>query len=180
MNTRLAVSMILVGAMAFSMTGCKGLFGKGKKSGDGVSDVGMGADGLNGMGGMGGAGSGGTRLGEGGQIVDAQLTAVQFAFDSALVDETERSKAEAAASYLKANAGTFVTLEGHCDEQGSAEYNMSLGERRAQAVRAYLMNLGIDSTRIQTKSFGFEKPKDPGHDETAWSVNRRVEFVVMK
>jgi peptidoglycan-associated lipoprotein len=178
MNTRLAVSMILVGAMAFSMTGCKGLFGKGKKSGDGVSDVGMNG-GVDGMGGMGGAG-GGTRIGESGQIVDAQLSAVQFAFDSALVDETERAKAEAAASYLKANSGTFVTLEGHCDEQGSAEYNMSLGERRAQAVRTYLMNLGIDSTRIQTKSFGFEKPKDPGHDEKAWSVNRRVEFVVMK
>jgi peptidoglycan-associated lipoprotein len=166
--------MILVSAMAVSMTGCKGLFGKKKGANDGISDVSLTdptlLDGQN-----------GTRIGEGsGQIVDAQLSAIQFAFDSALVDETERAKAEAAASYLKANAGTFVTLEGHCDEQGSAEYNMSLGERRAQAVRTYLMNLGIDSTRIQTKSFGFEKPKDPGHDEKAWSINRRVEFVVMK
>jgi peptidoglycan-associated lipoprotein len=175
MNTRLAVSLILVGAMAVSMTGCKGVFGKRNKTDSGVSD-------LSGMTGVGGLDmQNATRLGEGGgQIVDAQLSAVQFAFDSALVDETERAKAEAAASYLKANAGTFVTIEGHCDEQGSAEYNMSLGERRAQAVRTYLMNLGIDSTRIQTKSFGFEKPKDPGHDEKAWSVNRRAEFVVMK
>lgn len=176
MNIRFAVSMILVGAMAVSMTGCKGLFGKKNKAGDGVSD-------LNGMSNAGGldAMNGGTRIGDGaGTVVDAQLSAIQFAFDSALVDDTERAKAEAAASYLKANAGTFVTLEGHCDEQGSAEYNMSLGERRAQAVRTYLMNLGIDSTRIQTKSFGKEKPKDPGHDENAWSVNRRVEFVVMK
>jgi len=167
--------MILVSAMAVSMTGCKGLFGKKNKTGDtGVTDVGMTGTGVDAGGGS------GTRIGEGGQVVDAQLSAVQFAFDSALVAETERAKAEAAASYLKANAGTFVTLEGHCDEQGSAEYNMSLGERRAQAVRAYLMNLGIDTTRIQTKSFGKEKPKDPGHDEKAWSVNRRVEFVVMK
>lgn len=178
MNTRFAVSMILVGAMAISMTGCKGLFGgKKNKAGDGVTDV----SGMMGPGGLDAMNGGGTRLGEGaGTIVDAQLSAVQFAFDSALVDETERAKVEAAANYLKGNAGTFVTLEGHCDEQGSAEYNMSLGERRAQAVRTYLMNLGIDSTRIQTKSFGFEKPKDPGHDEKAWAVNRRVEFVVMK
>lgn len=175
MNTRFAVSMILVGAMAFSMTGCKGLFGK-KKSSEGLTDV----SGMTGQGGL-DVQNGGTRIGEGvGQVVNAQLSAVQFAFDSALVDDTERAKTEAAASYLKANAGTFVTLEGHCDERGSAEYNMSLGERRAQAVRTYLMNLGIDSTRIQTKSFGFEKPKDPGHDEKAWAINRRVEFVVMK
>ncbi len=174
MNTRFVVSMLLVGAMAVSMTGCKGLFGKkGAKSGDGSSDVGS-TTGLDNT-------YTGTRIGDGtGQVIDAQLSAIQFAFDSALVDETERAKAEAAASYLKGNAGTFVTLEGNCDEQGSAEYNMSLGERRAQAVRTYLMNLGIDSTRIQTKSFGKEKPKDPGHDEKAWSVNRRVEFVVMK
>ena len=174
MNTRFAVSMILVGAMAFSMTGCKGLFGKRKAAND-VSDI----SGMSGVGGLDMQNA--TRLGEGGgQVIDAQLSAVQFAFDSALVDETERAKVEAAASYLKANAGTFVTVEGHCDEQGSAEYNMSLGERRAQAVRTYLMNLGIDSTRIQTKSFGLEKPKDPGHDEKAWSTNRRAEFVVMK
>lgn len=174
MNTRLVVSMILVSAMAVSMTGCKGLFGKKKGAGDGISDVNVTDQALL-------DGQNANRIGSGtGQIIDAQLSAVQFAFDSALVDETERAKAEAAASYLKANAGTFVTLEGNCDEQGSAEYNMSLGERRAQAVRTYLMNLGIDSTRIQTKSFGKEKPKDPGHDEKAWSVNRRVEFVVMK
>ncbi len=174
MNTRFVVSMVLASVMAVSMTGCKGLFKKKNQNDTGVTDAGM-------VGvGTGTDVGGGTRIGEGGQVVDAQLSAVQFAFDSALVDETERAKTEAAASYLKANAGTFVTLEGHCDEQGSAEYNMSLGERRAQAVRTYLMNLGIDSTRIQTKSFGKEKPKDPGHDEKAWSVNRRVEFVVMK
>jgi len=161
--------------MAVSMTGCKGLFGKKKAPDAGVTDVGMTGTGT----GL-DANTSGTRIGEGGTIVNAQLSAVQFAFDSALVDEAERAKAEAAANYLKGNAGTFVTLEGHCDEQGSAEYNMSLGERRAQAVRTYLMNLGIDTTRIQTKSFGKEKPKDPGHDEKAWSVNRRVEFVVMK
>ena len=177
MNKRAMVTVFLVSAMAVSMTGCKGFFGKKHKDGDVKPVDSMNTDsGLNGPGGTGEQ----TRGGASGSIVDAQLVAVQFAYDSAQVDEGERAKAESAASYLKANSGTMVTLEGNCDERGSAEYNMSLGERRAQAVRSYLMNLGIEATRIQTKSFGNEKPKDPGHDEKAWAVNRRVEFVVMK
>jgi peptidoglycan-associated lipoprotein len=175
MNKRFWMSVFLVCAVSVTMTGCKGLFKK-KGSGSDSEIAGIGA---------GGAGSElgadmPTRIGEGGTIVDAQLAAVQFAFDSATVDDSERAKAEAAAEYLKSNAGTVVTLEGHCDERGSAEYNMSLGERRALSVRSYLMSLGIDGARIQTKSFGFERPKDPGHDENAWAINRRVEFVVMK
>ena len=174
MNTRLALTVVLVCVAAISVTGCR----KNKAgSKDGISDV-------NGMGTGSGIGldanGGGTRIDGPGTIVDAQRAAVQFAIDSAQVDETERAKAEAAAGYLKSNSGTFVTLEGNCDERGSTEYNMSLGERRAQAVRSYLINLGVDTARIQTKSFGKEKPKDQGHDEKAWSVNRRVEFVVMK
>ncbi|MEI6564471.1 MAG: OmpA family protein [bacterium] len=177
MNKRVVISMLVVCSMALSMTGCKGLFGKKTPKNDGPTDVNANGPGAFGTEGLNGSAS---RTDKGGQIVDAQLSAVQFAFDSALVDDTERAKVEAAASYLKANSGTYVTLEGHCDEQGSTEYNMSLGERRAQAARTYLMNLGIDATRIQTKSFGKEKPKDPGHDEKAWAVNRRAEFVVMK
>ena len=175
MNKRFALSVVLVCVAAISVTGCRKT---PKKNPNDVGDIngigngsGIGADGL---------GAGGTRIDNPGTIIDAQLAAVQFAFDSAQVDDSERAKAEAAATYLKANSGTVVTLEGHCDERGSTEYNMSLGERRAQSVRSYLMNLGIDGSRIQTKSFGTEKPKDPGHDEKAWAVNRRVEFVVMK
>jgi peptidoglycan-associated lipoprotein len=175
MNKRMMVTVFLACAVAVSMTGCKGFFGK-KANKDGLTDVPMGG----GIDGPGANGTGGTRIEGTGTIVDAQLVAVQFAFDSAQVDDSERAKVEGAANYLKANAGTVVTLEGHCDERGSAEYNMSLGERRAQAVRMYLMDSGVDSTRIQTKSFGAEKAKDPGHDENAWAVNRRVEFVVMK
>ena len=166
MNKRTMVTVFLACAVAISMTGCKGFFGK-KANKDGLTDVpvGSGVDS-----GLGVNGTGGTRIEGAGTIVDAQLVAIQFAFDSAQVADTERAKAEAAASYLKANAGTIVTLEGNCDERGSAEYNMSLGERRAQSVRTYLMNLGVDSTRIQTKSFGAEKAKDPGHDEKALSL----------
>ena len=176
MNKRMMVTVFLACAVAISMTGCKGFFGKKSTKDGGITDV----QGTGTADGLGVNGTGGTRIEGTGSIVDAQLVAIQFAFDSAQVADTERAKAEAAASYLKANSGTFVTLEGHCDERGSAEYNMSLGERRAQSVRTYLMNLGVDSTRIQTKSFGSEKAKDPGHEEKAWAANRRVEFVVMK
>jgi peptidoglycan-associated lipoprotein len=164
--------------VAFSMTSCKGIFKKKTSTNEGISDV----PGLGNVEGLGGPGSNGpgSRIEGSGTIVDAQLSAVQFAFDSAQVDDAERAKVEAAANYLKSNSGTYVTLEGHCDERGSTEYNMSLGERRAQSVSAYLMTLGVEGTRIQTKSFGKEKPKDMGHDENAWAVNRRVEFVVMK
>ena len=175
MNKRLLFTCFLTCAMAVSMTGCKGFFGKKKSTTDVPGDVpaiGTGS-GLE-------ANNTGTRIDAPGTVVDAQLTAVQFAFDSAQVDDSERAKAETAASYLKAHSGTFATLEGNCDERGSTEYNMSLGERRAQSVRTYLLNLGVDASRIQTKSFGKEKPKDQGHDEKAWSVNRRVEFVVTK
>jgi peptidoglycan-associated lipoprotein len=71
-----------------------------------------------------------------------------------------------------------VVIEGHCDERGSREYNLALGERRALAVRAYLVGLGIDATRLQTKSYGEEQPVAMGHDESSWSRNRRAEFVL--
>jgi peptidoglycan-associated lipoprotein len=138
MNKRMMVSVFLACAVAISMTGCKGFFGKKSTKDGGITDV----QGTGTADGLGVNGTGGTRIEGTGSIVDAQLVAIQFAFDSAQVADTERAKAEAAASYLKANSGTFVTLEGHCDERGSAEYNMSLGERRAQSVRTYLMNLG--------------------------------------
>jgi peptidoglycan-associated lipoprotein len=81
---------------------------------------------------------------------------------------------------MKANADVRLVKEGHCDERGSIEYNMSLGEHRALAVRAYMVSHGIDGARIQTRSFGKEKPLDPGHSEPSWRVNRRVEFALFK
>jgi len=176
MNKRLVISVFLACAVSFSMTGCKGLFGGKKPPSDTNKDVNPITPNEN----FNQNGNTGERHDQSGSIVNTQLAAVQFEFDSAQVDGGERAKVEAAAAYLKANAGTSVTLEGNCDERGSTEYNMSLGERRAQSVSTYLMSLGIDAARIQTKSFGKEKPKDMGHDEKAWAVNRRVEFVVMK
>lgn len=105
---------------------------------------------------------------------------VYFEYDSAQVQSAERSKIEAVGDYLKHNSVGGVIVEGHCDERGSREYNLALGERRAMAVRAYLVSLGADGVRIQTKSFGKEKPVALGHDEESWSKNRRGEFVIFK
>ena len=178
MTTRWIVSSILACSLAVGMTGCKNWFG-GKKS----STTGPGTD-MVPTGGLTSPGETGLPpregFGNGTNVVAGQFDSVRFAFDSAQVDTPERAKVEAVAEYLKANSSTMATLEGNCDERGSAEYNVSLGERRAQAVRDYLMNLGIDGARLQTKSYGSERPKDPGHDESAWAVNRRVDFVVMK
>jgi peptidoglycan-associated lipoprotein len=104
---------------------------------------------------------------------------VHFDFDSATVKSSEKSKIEAVADYIKKNPGNALKIEGHCDERGTEEYNRSLGERRALALREYLANLGCNPDRIHTVSFGKDRPADPGHDEAAWAKNRRGEFIVL-
>jgi peptidoglycan-associated lipoprotein len=102
---------------------------------------------------------------------------VYFEFDRSTVRESEKSKLEAVADYMKkASADKDLLVEGHCDERGTEEYNRALGERRAQALREYLVNLGLSASRIQTVSYGKDKPLDPEHNDTAWSKNRRGEF----
>lgn len=109
---------------------------------------------------------------------DIKVDAVLFDYDSAQIKETERAKLDTVADYLKnKNTRAGVIIEGNTDERGSAEYNMALGERRALAARAYLVGLGVDSAAIQTKSMGKENPVNPGHDESAWRLNRRDEFI---
>jgi len=103
---------------------------------------------------------------------------VYFAYDNSQVNPEEAGKVEEVAKYLKKNGSKGVILEGHADERGSREYNLALGERRALAVRDYLVSLGIDPSRIQTKSYGEEMPANAGHDESAWRQNRRVVFAV--
>ena len=103
---------------------------------------------------------------------------VHFEYDRSTVKESERSKISHVADYLKANPGTAVEIEGHCDERGTEEYNRSLGERRALALREQLIALGIDPNRIDTISFGKDRPVATGHDEASHSQNRRGEFVL--
>jgi peptidoglycan-associated lipoprotein len=105
---------------------------------------------------------------------------VYFAFDRSNVKPSEMSKVQAVANYLKNQSEMKVLVEGHCDERGTPEYNRALGERRALSVRESLVHLGVSGDRIQTLSYGEDRPADPGHSESAWEKNRRGEFVLMK
>jgi peptidoglycan-associated lipoprotein len=116
------------------------------------------------------------RIEDGTRVTDVSFENVLFQYDSYQIDGAEMAKVEKVAEYMKATPAVRLVAEGNCDERGSREYNMSLGEHRAQAVRAQLISLGVDGARIQTKSYGKEKPLDPGHSEGAWNKNRRVEF----
>ncbi|GAM08544.1 peptidoglycan-associated lipoprotein [Geobacter sp. OR-1] len=107
------------------------------------------------------------------------LKTVYYDFDSAILTSSARDTLSANASVLlKKQTGLKIQVEGHCDERGSAEYNLALGERRAKSAMNYLMTLGVPASRLSTISYGKEKPADPGHDEAAWAKNRRAEFVV--
>lgn len=104
------------------------------------------------------------------------LKDVQFAFDSYDIDTTGRSILQGNASWLKENSDSTFVIEGHCDERGTPEYNMALGQKRAQSVYDYLRGLGIGAERMSTVSYGEELPLDPRHNEVAWSKNRRAHF----
>ena len=102
---------------------------------------------------------------------------VYFDYDSYVVKDEYRAMVDAHAKYLQANKGTRLTLQGHADERGSREYNIALGQKRADAVKKLMQLLGATEIQIETVSFGKEKPKAEGHDETAWAQNRRVEII---
>ena len=104
---------------------------------------------------------------------------VYFELDKSAVRAKEAAKVQIVGDYLKNNASHAVLIEGHCDERGTEEYNRALGERRALAIREVLMGLGISGQRIDTVSFGEDRPAVQGHDEAAWSKNRRGEFVLL-
>jgi len=104
---------------------------------------------------------------------------VHFDFDSSVVKASEKANVEAVASALKSDTAAKLLIEGHCDERGTEEYNRSLGERRALALRESLATLSVDPMRVKTISYGEDKPADPGHDESAWRKNRRGEFVLL-
>ncbi|MBF8300124.1 MAG: pal 1 [Acidobacteria bacterium] len=109
---------------------------------------------------------------------DSPLKPVFYPLDSAELDEAGRAIVDANAELMKRSPTWVVTVEGHCDERGTAEYNLALGERRAVAVKTYLVSLGIAPDRVRTVSYGKEFPFDPGNDEGAWAKNRRAHFVI--
>lgn len=168
MQNKILLSLLTV--VALSLAACGG----SETTKPGSDDKSAGADGT-------GVGSG---TGLSGKPLDGQASAdllakrrVYFAFDSVSVDEENRAIVEAHAAYLAANKNVKVVLEGHADERGSREYNLALGERRAQAVERMVKLLGINADRIKTVSYGEEKAIAQDHTEAAWGLNRRVEII---
>jgi len=165
--------LILTIILSFSLVGCgssskknSGAPGMGSSSNE---DPNMGSDGMNfeinsstddGPGKAGG------------------LQTVYFGFNSASLNSSTRAALSANAEILKKNGSVELQIEGHCDERGGVQYNLALGEKRAKAVKQYLVSMGVSSSRLSTISFGKERPVSFGHDETSWSKNRRANFVV--
>lgn len=166
--SKLFIFAVLIAAVA-TLSGCRsknpntGLYGSDNLYGDPlIEDVPLNADNM-------------------GLPMDGDRSLFQpvyFAYDSSQVNPEEAAKVEAVAKHLNRGKGKGVIVEGHGDERGSREYNLALGERRALAVRDYLISLGVKPSSIQTKSFGEEMPAAMGHDESAWRQNRRSVFAI--
>lgn len=166
---RAIVSLVLVVSICMS-SGCRS--NKGAKSGGdlGINTTLIGDSPL----------PGGDFASEMTRITNVRFETVMFSYDSFKIAASEISKIEKVAAYMRANRTVRLVAEGNCDERGSKEYNLSLGENRAMSVRAYLVELGVPSAHIQTKSYGEEQPVNPSHNEAAWRANRRVEFALYR
>ena len=103
---------------------------------------------------------------------------IYFEFDSSVLLPMAEEVLKEKAQWLRSNPGISVIIEGHCDERGTNEYNLALGDRRAESAKAYLVNLGISESRLTSISFGEERPVDPGNNEAAWAKNRRSHFEI--
>src|SRR3989442_941522 len=187
-----AASVALTGCPKKPATGVGGAPGAGSAGGAGSGAPG-GAGGAGGTSGVGGTGSGtagqpggasgsGTTL-PGGPVPSefsesAALKDVHFKFDRAGIQPAPAGILTANATWLKANARALVLIEGHCDERGTNEYNLALGQRRAYAARDYLVSKGVDVNRISLISYGKERPVCGEHAEACWARNRRAHFLV--
>ena len=185
------MALAACGALAFAVTGCKyDDVAEGGDDAGNVQAIDTAGNGLD----SGASGSDfNTVLGQDGtpatelkfdqdpnytRCTDVEFAPVYFGFDASNLMDSELAKIEAVAQHLQANPKRVVMVEGNCDERGSNEYNLTLGELRAGSVRDYLKRLGIDENRLQTKSFGEEKPAVAGSGESVWSKNRRGEFAI--
>lgn len=115
-------------------------------------------------------------------VVDNRFTdeMIFFDYDSSALTPVAREILKYKASYMKANPSIRTQIAGHCDERGTAEYNMALGDRRANAAKKYMVDLGISQDRMSTTSYGKEQPMDLGHNEAAWAKNRRAKFNIVR
>ena len=103
-----------------------------------------------------------------------------FTYDEATLDADAQAALTSSATWLRNNPGYNLLIEGHCDERGTEQYNLALGDRRAHTVREFLMTLGLEGSRIRTVSYGEERPFDEGHDDSAWAKNRRAHLVLVR
>jgi peptidoglycan-associated lipoprotein len=109
---------------------------------------------------------------------EAALQDINFEFDKSDIREVDKTKLQAIADFLKAYPDAKLQIAGNCDERGTVEYNLALGERRAHAAQSYLTGLGVDEGRLATISYGKEKPKVDGHDDASWLINRNDQFTL--
>jgi peptidoglycan-associated lipoprotein len=158
-----------IGAAMIILAGCSS---KSAVSTDDTSGAGYGS----GKGDGAGAGVSVEDMGQGGRA-GSVVGDIFFDFDSSALSSEAQQQLSQNAAWLQKHPGSAVTIEGHCDERGTDEYNIALGERRADAARSYLVNLGVAGGSLSTVSFGEERPFDPGHNEEAWAKNRRDHFV---
>jgi peptidoglycan-associated lipoprotein len=152
--------------------------GAATASAGGATTSGVGGSGVGGTtasGGAVGTGAGGSPLRDPANILSKR--SVYFDYDSFVVKDEFRPLVEAHARYLVANRGTRMIIQGNTDERGSREYNIALGQKRADAVKRTMTLLGAQEAQIESVSYGKEKPKNPGHDESAWAENRRADIV---
>ena len=192
------MALAVCGVLAFAVTGCKydDVAEGGDDVGGNVQAVDTAGGGIDAGAGAGANGSDfNTVLGEDREpatelkfdqdpnymrCTDVDFKPVYFGFDASNLRDSELAKIEAVAQHLQANPKRVVMVEGNCDERGSNEYNLTLGELRAGSVRDYLQRLGIATERVQTKSYGEEKPAVVGSGEAVWSKNRRGEFAIFQ
>ena len=114
------------------------------------------------------------------EIRNFEAENIYFAFDRSDLTDESKSALREKGNWLRANGDYSVNISGNCDERGTAEYNLALGERRAHAAKKFLMALGISENRLATISYGEERPVDPGHNEEAWAKNRNDQFTLTK
>jgi len=126
-------------------------------------------------------GSGVDTLGNAGDtgMAMSEMDVVFYPYDSYTLNDEARNALKKNADWMKQNPTARIQIEGHCDERGTVEYNMALGDRRANAAKSYLTRLGVEGSRIETISYGKERPADMGHSEAAWAKNRRAVFVLL-
>lgn len=114
------------------------------------------------------------------EVKAAALESIYFDYDQWTIRENQKEPLLKNSEWLKSNPNIKIRLEGHCDERGTSEYNLALGQKRAEAVKVFLEGLGVGGQRIAPVSYGKERPLDPGHDDAAWAKNRRVDIVPIR